>query len=612
MKARLLWIIWFLFLPAMQAFAEPPPSLDDGAFARLPVLHDGRVKPVDSYARALLGRLHGEGNLKGITASEWLAETLFSPEAAMQRSFIPLPDPKLADVLGLAPQEQKNATYSYAELAPAFDARKDIVVALLQKNNNALTGHERAFLDLYLAIHDYAQTLQALTLILPVQVEADPDYLMGLGVEAQRPSYLELVKAKARITAQARAAAETHGGDLVHYSDEEQQAALLAFQLARLEASGEGNTLFRIIPDFLGHPREWYAPWALLRKGHGSPQGSALLGEWRNLAEAYEQGDSTEWNGAVQRIMELTRSAREPAGWQLTLEVLYHALDPVLWVMAAYLAAWLLCLGGRTRPFLYRLARSLLYGGFILHVLMIASRIAILGRPPVSTLYESILFVSLIAVFSGLMMDRRKESHEGGLLAASLGAGLLFVSQLFAAQGDTLGVVIAVLNTHFWLATHVICITIGYGTSLLAGSMAHLYLLKPSPAMGQRLRTAALIALLFTAIGTILGGIWADQSWGRFWGWDPKENGALAIVLWLVWAVHGRISGHFKAVGFATVLALTNIVVALSWFGVNLLGVGLHSYGFTDKAAYGLGGFCLLEMIVIGLLAYRTKRMLAV
>jgi ABC-type transport system involved in cytochrome c biogenesis permease subunit len=110
-------------------------------------------------------------------------------------------------------------------------------------------------------------------------------------------------------------------------------------------------------------------------------------------------------------------------------------------------------------------------------------------------------------------------------------------------------------------------------------------------------------ATLFSFVGTILGGIWADQSWGRFWGWDPKENGALLIVLWLMWALHGRIAGQFSPFAFATVMALLNIVVALAWVGVNLLSVGLHSYGFTDTAADGLVAFCALEAAFVALMA---------
>jgi len=116
------------------------------------------------------------------------------------------------------------------------------------------------------------------------------------------------------------------------------------------------------------------------------------------------------------------------------------------------------------------------------------------------------------------------------------------------------------------------------------------------------------IALFFTLFGTILGGIWGDQSWGRFWGWDPKENGALLIVMWLLMLIHLRISGLVKAPGYALVLVLSNITVALAWFGVNLLSVGLHSYGFTDGAALNLLIFIILEICFGLLLFLRIKQ----
>ena len=107
---------------------------------------------------------------------------------------------------------------------------------------------------------------------------------------------------------------------------------------------------------------------------------------------------------------------------------------------------------------------------------------------------------------------------------------------------------------------------------------------------------ATIFALFFTLFGTILGGIWADQSWGRFWGWDPKENGALLIVMWQIMMLHMRISGFVKPAGFALGLVLNNIVVVLAWFGVNLLSVGLHSYGFASGIARNLIIFIIIEL----------------
>ena len=137
--------------------------------------------------------------------------------------------------------------------------------------------------------------------------------------------------------------------------------------------------------------------------------------------------------------------------------------------------------------------------------------------------------------------------------------------------------------------------------------MGHIYLIyaaiKPSDSkeltkIFNNIYGLTLMALFFTMFGTILGGIWADQSWGRFWGWDPKENGALLIVLWHLMMLHMRISGVVRKTGFAYGVSLVNIVVVIAWFGVNLLNVGLHSYGFTDNVATNLFLFIFAELVV--------------
>ena len=170
----------------------------------------------------------------------------------------------------------------------------------------------------------------------------------------------------------------------------------------------------------------------------------------------------------------------------------------------------------------------------------------------------------------------------------------------------------AVLDSNFWLATHVVSVTIGYSGTFLAGTRS------PSPMRcgssssptSIRLTAKALVsmaygivcfALLFSFVGTVLGGIWADQSWGRFWGWDPKENGALLIVLWNAIILHARLGGFVRERGLMAMAIFGNIVTSLSWFGVNMLGIGLHSYGFMDKAFYSLAAFIAVQALLAGI-----------
>ena len=165
----------------------------------------------------------------------------------------------------------------------------------------------------------------------------------------------------------------------------------------------------------------------------------------------------------------------------------------------------------------------------------------------------------------------------------------------------------AVLDTNFWLATHVVCVTIGYAATFLAGFLALIYVLRgvftPSlesetaKSLARMVYGIVCFATLFSFVGTVLGGIWADQSWGRFWGWDSKENGALMIVVWNAIILHCRWGGLVRDRGLVTLALFGNIVTAWSWFGVNMLGIGLHSYGFMDEAFNALRWFAILQVL---------------
>jgi hypothetical protein len=168
----------------------------------------------------------------------------------------------------------------------------------------------------------------------------------------------------------------------------------------------------------------------------------------------------------------------------------------------------------------------------------------------------------------------------------------------------------AVLDTQFWLATHVVCITLGYAATFVAGLLGILYLVLglSTPMLddatrkniGRMIYGVVCFALLFSFFGTVLGGLWADDSWGRFWGWDPKENGALLIVLWNALVLHARWDKMIADRGLAVLSIGGNIVTAWSWFGVNELGIGLHSYGFTEGVVAALFTFFLYMAICIG------------
>ncbi|HZM01998.1 MAG TPA: cytochrome c biogenesis protein CcsA, partial [Candidatus Saccharimonadales bacterium] len=162
-----------------------------------------------------------------------------------------------------------------------------------------------------------------------------------------------------------------------------------------------------------------------------------------------------------------------------------------------------------------------------------------------------------------------------------------------------------------WLSTHVVVVTTGYASMFVAGLLATIYIVRgfftrtltseTAKALGRMVYGIVCFATLFSFVGTILGGIWADQSWGRFWGWDPKENGALLIVLWNAITLHARWGGMIKERGLMAMAIFGNIITSFSWFGVNMLGIGLHSYGFMDQEFPWLVGFDLSQLVLLGI-----------
>jgi ABC-type transport system involved in cytochrome c biogenesis permease subunit len=229
----------------------------------------------------------------------------------------------------------------------------------------------------------------------------------------------------------------------------------------------------------------------------------------------------------------------------------------------------------------------------------------------VTNLYSSALFVGWGSVALCLILEAIFKNAIGSVAAGLTGFATLLIAHHLSLGGDTLEMMRAVLDSNFWLATHVVIVTIGYSATFLAGFLAIIYIARGTFTKSLDQKTADSLvrmvygiicfATLFSFVGTVLGGIWADQSWGRFWGWDPKENGALIIVLWNALILHARWGGLIKARGLMALAVFGNIVTSWSWFGTNMLGVGLHSYGFTDSAFMALSLFVLSQLALIAL-----------
>jgi ABC-type transport system involved in cytochrome c biogenesis permease subunit len=238
----------------------------------------------------------------------------------------------------------------------------------------------------------------------------------------------------------------------------------------------------------------------------------------------------------------------------------------------------------------------------VLHTFALVARIYISGRPPITNLYSTAIFIGWGGVILAMMLEMIYRLGLGNIVAAVIGFLTLLVAHFLSLDGDTFIVLQAVLDTQFWLATHVVTINLGYAATYTAGLWGAIYVLfahvfpvltEDSRHKLQRMLYGTLcFAIYLSFVGTVLGGLWGDDSWGRFWGWDPKENGALMIVIWNALVLHARWGGLVKGRGLATLAVAGNIVTTWSYFGVNELGEGLHAYVAVDVRGVAICADC--------------------
>ena len=299
---------------------------------------------------------------------------------------------------------------------------------------------------------------------------------------------------------------------------------------------------------------------------------------------------------------------------RLKVEVLYHRLNLALWgFILALLAGILASLNVVFRSLkLDALANVLCIIATVALMVMLALRAYIASRPPMSSLYEIVLLVALLLVAfeSGAFLFCKRRTYTLMIPVTLMATALLFFARFVLEPGDTFQPIPSVLNSSVFLTIHVFTIALGFAAMILSGVVAHLVLYrkaKPSPLYSLMDGTLA-FGMAFTVLGTLLGGVWADFAWGRFWGYDPKECGALFVILWAMLTLHLRAGKLVSLRGFALMNCFNVIVTLLCWFGVNLLGVGLHSYGFQSGSVIWLASFVVVDVVVIIMLTFRTSQ----
>jgi ABC-type transport system involved in cytochrome c biogenesis permease subunit len=543
-------------------------GFDLEAFGQLPVLEGGRVKPLDSVARNTLLVIRGAQSFshegRTVSADEWLLDALFRPEIADAQPIFQIDDPDVLGILGLPQSAQRR--YPFTTLAPHLERLEQQANVASKVDAKTRTRFQGAVVNLVERVYTYFRLKNTL------QLERSPGLLIEL-------------------------------------------ASLGSPQAAQRHAAMAGLAYFRpILPPDGATPDGWRSTGEALRAAAMGDRDPAL-GEWGKLGIAWAAQDPASFGRAVGDLQARTQAAakRMPVVGQVGHEVLFNRAQPFYVGMVIYVLALLVLFtswlrwGELLRPTAY----GLLVAGTVVHTLGLVSRVVLQGRPPVTNLYSSAVFVGWGAVVLGVILERMYRRGFGTAVAAASGFASLIVAHHLSADGDTMEMMRAVLDSNFWLATHVVTITIGYSGTFLAGAIAIGWTLrehlapKVDPATTKALSSMVYgvicFALFFSFLGTVLGGIWADQSWGRFWGWDPKENGALLIVLWNAIILHARWGGYARDRGIMAMAIFGNVITSLSWFGVNMLGVGLHSYGFMDKAFWALAAFDGTQLALMGL-----------
>jgi ABC-type transport system involved in cytochrome c biogenesis permease subunit len=554
-----------------------------------------------------------EQDIENLTAIDWLYLVLSDPENELDRKFFNIRNPEVAFSLGL--EKNDNHKYSFKNIIEGFQLNQELLEALKIKSEEEQTLVEKQVVEIYqniLAYDDIAHSAYCLLPLIEINNSINREFMDINDDKMLSYSFFMRNIGKFKVLLEDLLATEENDWKESHY-----ELSKIAMQLQAMTKFHYAQSL-KIIPGVLED--EWLSPWELMDGRELETFQKEILNFYENLFYAYVSKNNNSRDSLSTAIVYSIDSNIEDININLlNKETKYNSYDIFLWSMICYLVSFFLIgISWMVKPLLFRkISLSSMALGFLLHTYGIIMRMIIMQRPPVSTLYESILFVGFILVLFALIFEFFRKDTLGILVATIGGVILHFIGFKYAADGDTLGVLVAVLNSNFWLSTHVTTITTGYGVSIVAGLMAHIYLVlciikpKNKKMLGKVFNNTyglTLMGLFFTMFGTILGGIWADQSWGRFWGWDPKENGALLIVLWHLMMLHLRVSGLVGRIGYAYGVCLVNIIVAIAWFGVNLLNVGLHSYGFTDNVATNLFLFIFFEIAFTSILYFFAKR----
>jgi len=566
-------------------------KLDMQEFGKIPVQFGGRIMPLAAFANQTLksisnkeslplevapGAIRERADAKRLSSLKWLLEVAIDDDRLGDLPMFRIDAEEVRNEFGLEKRESKLFTLN--EIRSQIDRFNDLTNAASDKEPREQSFKEKKLLELDRRIRAF--TMVAVSFRRPVPHDLPAD-LFPEGTSEQDRQMFALQQLQDRMKAMEQMDAPgiiPPASNFTNPNEDTPKWAAFGSAFFEMAASGQSGVRER--------------------------EGITTFGE---MISAYAKEDPAKFNAAVdQHLQKLDSFAgAQYSPWKVALERWTESNWPTGVALGLYMLA--LTLGLIELMVQMPRLRSATWGILIValsvHTLALLCRIVITGRAPVINIYSSAVFIGWAGVIFGIVQERIFRYGIGNLLSS--GAGVLALLVAYGlSTGDTMPVLQAVLDTQFWLGTHVISVTLGYTATMVAGLLGIAYLVggwikADSQSLRQIYRTiygATCFGILFSFVGTVLGGLWADDSWGRFWGWDPKENGALLIVIWNALMLHARWDGMAAARGFAILAIGGNIVTAWSYFGTNELGIGLHSYGFTSGVLMWLSIFILTQI----------------
>ncbi len=592
MKFKLKILILTITLFFISSAVIQGSSLNLDEFKKIVILEDGRKKPIDTFSRNILKQLSGKSKLEKQAAIIWLSRLIFTPEKSYDDKVFLINNPEALSAIG-SDAGKGRGRYSYRQLSDHVQKLRELAIKASRIEGSKRSIVESELIVLYNKIYVYHKLAGSFQFCFPSQDFEGKTFLDLL----HKIKEIKSIKEK----------------DVESLTEPEQKLLNISHKMDQWSGYYQDQQL-DIIPDMSSGEENWESPWDSVNRSFKFDESSAPhISLINKMVSSFRNGNQSEFDSSViefnKFINGISKNLTDPE--KIKIEIMYNRIDPFYKSQFFYGFSLLLLLFSyiKFKRLFYYSSYFLLILGLLPHTYGMIARMIIRNRPPVTNLFETFVFAAWITVILGLALELFKKKNIGILTGSLSGLVLLIISGRYALEGDTMGMLVAVLDSNFWLATHVITITIGYGGIVISGVLGHLYLIQSIFKKGkkkeilrdtyQSIYATQAFGLIFTFIGTVLGGIWADQSWGRFWGWDPKENGALLIILWSAILFHAKLGKMIKELGFSLGSIVGIITVVLAWFGVNLLGVGLHNYGFSANVATALVIYIIIELMII-------------